>query len=182
MRPGGGPGGGADWCPVPQVPAPAEPRRAALLGRGPLQQVQRRRADRERGPQGEAGRRLRVRGGCPPPADTHTHTRSGQAEPGQSAPLPGRGGSTLVSGVRGHLPGQSLVQSGRRVCKPCWLYAQKETRPAWRSQGSVGASGSLRGNGARTHPTGRTWTPGHPAGGFPSCFGRRSAGPVGRVT
>ena len=143
MRPGGGPGGGADWCAVPQVPAPAEPRRAALLRRRPLQQVQRRRADRERGPPGEAGRRHGVRGGCPRPAAgcgpsrrpgalpwsqprLHTHTGSEQAEPGQRAPLPGRGGSMLVSGARGHLPDQSLVQSGLWVRKPPCLALRSE--------------------------------------------------------
>ena len=132
----------------PQVPAPAEPRRAALLRRGPLQQVQRRRADRERGPPGEAGRRHGVRGGCPPPRcglrgggpsrppgalrwsqpRLHTHTGSRQAEPGQRVPLPRRGGSTLVSGARGHLPGQSLVQSGLWVCKPpcCSLRSDRD--------------------------------------------------------
>lgn len=47
-----------------QVAAPAKPRWAALLGRRPLQQVQRGRADREHEPHREVGGRIGIRGQC----------------------------------------------------------------------------------------------------------------------
>lgn len=54
----------------PQVAAPAEPWRAALLRRGRLWQVQRRRAGRGREPRGEVRGRVGVRGQCPRPPST----------------------------------------------------------------------------------------------------------------
>lgn len=74
-RAGGG-GGGPGQLPEqrlpsrPQVAAPAEPRRAALLRRGRLWQVQRRRAGRGREPRGEVRGRVGVRGQCPRPPST----------------------------------------------------------------------------------------------------------------
>ena len=83
----------------------------------------------------------------------HRHTGLGQAEPGQRAPLPGRGGSTLVSGARGHLPDQSLVQSGLWVRKPpcCALRSERDLADL-KVTGNVVASGPPRGNGGPSPP------------------------------
>lgn len=70
----GGGGGGGEAAGIlaqgsspawsPQVPAPAQPRRPALLGRGPGRQVQRGGAERERAPGGGGGGRVGIRGQC----------------------------------------------------------------------------------------------------------------------
>lgn len=146
---GGGPGGGADRCPVPRSPPRPSPgglhysdedlcnkyNGAALTESAALQEKPGDATESEVGARPPAaGSGV---GGPPVPrgpcaglnrVSTHTHTGSRQAEPGQRVPLPRRGGSTLLSGARGHLPGQSLVQSGLWVCKPpcCSLRSDRD--------------------------------------------------------
>lgn len=170
----------------PQVPAPAEPRRAALLGRGPLQQVQRRRADRERGPPGEAGRRHGVRGVCPPPPAAgsrpscppgalpwsqprlHTHREArGRQSRDRARPFPDGEGPRSSLGCEATSPVSPWSKVDVGFANLAVLYAQKEAQPTWRSPGNVVASGPPRGSGVPNPPTGRTWTPGHPTRGLP---------------
>lgn len=78
----------------------------------------------------------------------HTHTGSWQAERGQRVPFPD-GRVTRSSLVRGHLPGQSLVQSGLGFANLlAAVCAQIETRSTLKVTGERGgSSGPQRGNG-----------------------------------